>query len=114
MSKLPEQKFDFLRVYIERMLADNGLDKLSPTTRAQYVPQFRAEAELRLGEAIMPFLQQKNLDDLDKLLMNKKTTPDDVQKFWQDTVPNFDQIVARTLENYTKDVQEILAKIRAK
>ena len=108
MAEKPQAQFDFLRSYIEQLLDKHGFETLSEETRAQYVPQFVAEAERRLGIALMPHLDESAAKEFESLLTNEDMTTDQLQSFWQTHVPNFESIVKETLENFAKEFAAII------
>lgn len=107
-----EQQFDFLRVFIERILDQNGFDNLTEETRAQYIPQFIAEAERRLGLAVMPKLTPETAEELANLLPNKNLTSDQLRDFWYRSVPDFDSMVKQTLDDFAKEIGGLVAEIK--
>ncbi len=104
--------FDFLRSYIETLLDQTGFAEVSESTRAQYVPQFVAEAERRLGLVLMPKLNETSAKELVQLAQAKDTTPEALQAFWQKNVTDFSEVVQKTLADFSAEMKTILASIR--
>ena len=106
------KEFDFLESYIEALLDKVGFERLTEETRAQYVPQFVAEAERRLALAVLPKLSKDGAERLTALLRDEKTTPDVLQRFWQEEINGFQDIVKATLEDFAKEVQQVALSLR--
>ncbi len=103
------EQFDFLRQYIEKLFDDNGFAGLNETTRAQFVPQFVAEAERRVGLAVLPLLTPKSADLLAGLLKNENVTAEQLQEFWKTNVPTFETVVQQTLQQFSDEFKKTLA-----
>lgn len=108
---MEEIKFDFLKLYIEKALDDAGFDKLTEETRAQYIPEFVDEAKRRIGLALLPLLEDDAADDLEKLLINEQITTQEVQQFWSSHVPNFNEVVQKTLVDFAQEMKDTLARV---
>jgi hypothetical protein len=112
MSTQTEQsQFNFLDSIVERMLLDAGLGALSEETRNMYLPQFVSEAEIRLGEAIEPYMTPEFQTELGRLMGDQTVTPEQVRALWTSHVPEFDSIVERTLVSFRDEVKNILATL---
>ena len=104
------QQFDFLRAYIEKIIDESGaFDSLSEDTRDEFIPQFVAEAERRIGIAVMPELNEASAKEFTAMLESESTTADQLQTFWQTNVPELDKIVEITLEAFKKEFMETLS-----
>jgi len=103
-------QFDFLKMYIEKTLDDAGFDAISEETRAQYVPQFVAEAEKRIGMALMPHLDEPAAADLEKLLATDASVAQ-VQQFWQTHVSDFNAVVTKTVEDFVAELKDTLKQL---
>lgn len=108
---MEDTQFDFLKMYIEKVLDDAGFDKMTEETRAQYVPQFMAEAQRRVGLALMPHLSADATDDLEKILKNNTLSSQTMQEFWKKHVPDFDAILQKTLSDFAVELKQTLAEI---
>lgn len=103
--------FDFLRTYIETLLDQSGFAEVSEAARAQYVPQFVAEAERRLGLALLPKLSEGAAKELVKLAEAEDTTPDALQEFWQTNVSDFSAIVEKTLADFANELKNVVKNL---
>jgi hypothetical protein len=110
---MPENKqFDFLHDYIMQALSACGYDNLSEELKKEYVPQFVAHAETRIGAALLPSLTESMAKEMAELLKSDKTTPDDWANFWQKNVPNYPEIVKKTLADFAEELKQIFADIK--
>lgn len=87
------------------ILNNNGFDKLDAEAKKEYIPQFMAQAEQRIGAALLPLLNENSATKFVEL-SKKDTTPDQWWKFWQDNVPNFTDTVKQALEQFAAEVKE--------
>jgi hypothetical protein len=101
--------FDFLRSYVEKVLDDSGFANMPEETRAQYVPQFVAEAERRLGLALLPKLNEASAKELAALGSSESVTSEALQQFWQNNVPDFSDVVQKTLADFAGEMKSTLA-----
>lgn len=106
------QQFDFIRQYIEQVLDINGFDGLSEDTRAEYVPQFVAEAERRIGLAMLPKLNETSATELARLIQDPNVSAEVLQNFWKSNVPNFDELLETTLRNFAEEVKKTVSQLK--
>ncbi len=103
-------QFNFLHDYIEKIIEESGaFDSLAEETRNEFIPQFVAEAERRIGIAVMPELNEVAAKEFTALLESEDTTAEQLQTFWQKYVPDLDKIVKITLEAFKKEFIETLS-----
>lgn len=105
-------QFDFLESFIHNVLDEAGFEEMTESTRAQFVPMFVAEAERRLGLALLPSLDDNQAKQLADLANDEKTSPEDLAKFWQESVPNFEEIVQGTLDAFAVEFKKTLANVK--
>lgn len=103
--------FDFLSSFIEQLLDGAGFDTLSERTRQQYIPQFVAEAERRLGLAVIPLLTEESVKELTTLVEGSPSAKE-LNNFWKQAVPKFDEVVKHTLNNFAEEMKKTLGIIR--
>lgn len=103
-------QFDFLEVYIEKILNENGFLEMDQGLRNEYVPQFVAHAHRWLGEALMPLLSEEDVVELSTLMKGNNMNAETIRAFWLSHVPDFDTKVEQVLKEYGKTVVEILQK----
>ncbi len=105
----PEKQFTFLEEYILGVLSQNGLDKLPEELQKFYLPQLMVEAEYRLGLALMPKLNEAQVDEF-MSLVEKEADGKEMMNFWEEAVPNFQDLVKETLLKFSEEVSSILTK----
>ncbi len=105
-----EPQFDFLEVYIEKILNENGFLEMSQDLRDAYIPQFVAHAHRWLGEAFMPLLSPEQTQELVDLVGGNRMNAENIRAFWMTHVPDFDTKVEQVLKEYGKTVVSILQK----
>lgn len=106
------QQFDFLHDYIMQTLSACGYENLSENLKSEYVPQFIAHAETRIGAALLPSLTEAGAKEMAGLLKSEKVTPEDWANFWQKNVPNYPEIVKKTLADFAEEMKQIFADIK--
>jgi hypothetical protein len=106
------RQFDLLESFIHTVLDEAGFESLSEATRGQFVPMFVAEAERRLGLALLPLLNDNQAEQLADLANNEKTTAEDLANFWQQNVPNFQTVVEQTLAAFAEEFKKTLATVQ--
>lgn len=111
MADTLEPSFDFLSTFIEQLFDSEGFASLDEITRQQYIPQFVAEAERRLGLALMPLINDASVEELAKLVEGSPTGAE-LNDFWKRSVPEFDDVVKVTLNNFAKEMKDTLGTIR--
>ncbi len=111
MQKKSEVQFDFLKQFIEHALDEAGFQNLTEETRGQYVPQFVAEAERRIGLALIPRLTEDSAKELEQLLEKDDLTPEEMRNFWTDTIPDFENVVGDTLRSFSQELKDTLNEL---
>lgn len=109
---MADSTFDFTHAFIHQLLDGAGFENLSEEMRAQYVPQFAAEAERRLGIAMLPLLNEQQAKDFAAMVQNEATTPQQIEEFWKGAVPNFEAVVKQTLEDFANEIRDAVATLR--
>ncbi len=111
MAQHQDMQFDFLHQFIQHALDEAGFENLTEQTRAEYVPQFAAEAERRIGLALLPLLSEQSAQELGTMLEQEDLTPEEMRNFWMRSIPNFEQVVQQTLADFSKELKDTLANI---
>ncbi len=106
---MTDAKFNFLEEQILAVLENSGLKDLSEQNKAIFLPQLAAEAEYRLGLVMVEKLSEEQLAELVKLT-ERGASQKEMEKFWLTNVADFNEIVAKTMAEFAKDCQVILAK----
>lgn len=102
-SQPSANQMGFLDQYLMQVLNQHGFAKLKPDDQKAFFPQFLAEADKRLGIAMMPHITEKMAEEISNL-MQKETTPDQWYEFWSANVQNFDALVKKTMESYASEI----------
>ncbi|MFA6492481.1 MAG: DUF5663 domain-containing protein [Candidatus Babeliales bacterium] len=102
----------FLEAYVQKVLEDNGYLGLSQQTKDQFVPQFVAEAQYRLGRTIEPLLSEEAKKEFEDLNGQADVTEKEMYAFWKKYVPDFEEIVNKVLADYTIEMKKIFESIR--
>lgn len=104
-------QFTFLEEVIVEILKENGFENLTDEQKKTLLPQFVAHAEVRLGAAVMPLLNEASANQLAALAEKPKTSSAEWLKFWTDSIPNFEEVVKEVLQNYAVELGQIFAKV---
>lgn len=102
-------QYSFLESFVLEALRAKGFDKLAPADQDAFLPQFMAEAERRLGLALMPYIKTKEIADAFGKLLEQDATPDDWSAFWNTHVPDFPAVVKDTLDNFAEELSKAFA-----
>lgn len=104
-------QFTFLHQYIERLIDESGaFDSLSEDTRAEFIPQFIAEAERRIGLSVLPRLDEAGAQEFATLVQKEGVTPEELSAFWYAKVPDLDMLMQRTLEEFAAEFKQAVAE----
>jgi len=93
-----------LEELVLNILNENGFDKLDEEAKKEYLPQFLAQAEQRIGAALLPLLNEESGKQFVELTKSK-TTPEQWWSFWQENVPNFNDVVKEALSGFAQEVK---------
>lgn len=107
-------QLDYLETFVSKILDEHGFADAPEEIRNAYIPQFVTEAQNRMGAALMPKLSGDAAKELAEMLNNNELTQEQLKAFWEKHVPDYEMIVAQTLDSFAKEVGEVLAEVRAK
>lgn len=96
---------NFLEVYLLEVLNQNGFEKLDDDAKKTYFPQFLAQAEQRLGAALLPLLNEESANKFVELTKNN-ANPDAWYEFWNANIPNFEEVVKKTLNEFAVEIKD--------
>jgi len=99
-----DQQFDFIKQRVLEILKNQGFDKLSEDDQKAYLTQFSAEAERRLGLAVLPQLSETAVIELEKMT-NQDISPDQWFEFWNNNVTDFTGLVDKTLKDFAVEIE---------
>lgn len=97
-----------LETLILNVLNENGFDKLDEESKKAYLPQYVAQAEQRLGAALLPLLNEEAAKKFVELT-NQETAPETWWNFWQTNVVDFEAVVKRVLSDFALEIKESFA-----
>jgi len=106
-----QPQFDFLYTKVQHILDENGFENLSEELRDQYLPQLVAEAERRLGAAVLPKLDEAGATKLVALIKDQNTTAEMMQTFFDEHVDGYKELVEQTLTDFAGEVKEIVSTL---
>ncbi len=101
-------QFDFLKDFIEQLFDDSGFAGLSEDARKQYIPQFTAEAERRIGLVLMPMLDAAQSEELIGIIEDQNADQAEFVAFWHRAIPRFDAIVEETLRDFANEFKSLV------
>lgn len=107
---MPQPSYSFLEDFIMQVLEQSGLGELTEDNRQKYLPQLVAQAEYQIGLALMPKLNEEQAEEMGELMEAGDVTPEQWQNFWRLSVPDYDQVVQKVMEDFGKQCQQILKK----
>lgn len=93
-----------------KILEESGLGTLSEANQRVYVPQLAAEAEYRLGLALLPKLDKEQAKKFSAMVSAEESSPAAWQAFWKQAVPQFDALTQSVLKKFAEDCRKILAR----
>ena len=99
---------DFLEQYVEQILVDAQVN-LTQEQKATYVPQLTGLLQQRIGMDLVPQLTPEQLDAFTNMIQSGQTDAGQWQTFWQQTLPNFEEELQKTLVGFRQDVTSLLA-----
>lgn len=105
----PINQFAFLETFIHQLFDGAGFASTSEATRKQFVPLFTAEAERRLGLALVPLLNEAQAKELSGLLDSGDLNTEAMSAFWRASVPQFNKVVEKTLSDFAVEFKKSLA-----
>ena len=91
------------------ILSQHGFENLSESDQQAFFPQFVAEAERRLGLAVLPLLDEEAAKEFEKKL-HEEESADQWYAFWSKYVPNFNELIDDTLEKFGSEVAAVMPK----
>lgn len=103
--------FDFLRDFVEEVLKQNGFVNLSEETKKEFMPRFVAQAEVRLGAALLPLLSEPAAREMAKMIDSQENNPEKWREFWQKNVKDFSGVAEKTLKDFAAEVQATVKTI---
>ncbi|PIR75239.1 MAG: hypothetical protein CO030_01645 [Candidatus Magasanikbacteria bacterium CG_4_9_14_0_2_um_filter_42_11] len=105
------KQFSFLESQIYAMMDEAGLSAMSEETMNQFLPQFVAEAERRIGLAYTALLDEAGANAFAALFEKEDIEQSEIQAFLEAHVPNYQAVATKTLEDFAKEFKVAVAEI---
>jgi len=101
--------FSFIDEYVRAVL---DAEKITLTEEQElfYIPRLAAFAEQRLGADMMSKLSDEAVEQFEVLFSSGATTAEEWLAFWQQSIPNFQEEVQKSLSGFSSRVKELLAE----
>lgn len=100
---MPTFELDPIQAFVERLYAAAGLDKLPPDLKAEYGERIGVEVNRRIGLSMMDALNEKSLDEFNKLMEKEDIDPAEAMVFFKTNVPDFESRMTKVFEDFTKE-----------
>jgi len=97
---------------VEEALRQSGFGNLSEETKKEFMPRFVAQAELRLGAALLPLLSESSAKEMSDMIDKQTANPDQWLVFWQKNVKDFDNVVRKILKDYADEMKKMANDIK--
>jgi hypothetical protein len=97
--------------FFEEFILDvlrNANVTMTEDMKKEYVPQFIAEAEQRLGAALLPLLSEDGQVELISFMKDSSVTTEQWVQFWKKHVVNFEEVVQHTLDAFAQELRAVL------
>ncbi len=104
-------QFDFLETAIHSMMDEAGFAEMSEETRKQFLPQFVAEAERRIGLAYTAVLDDAGAYAFADLFVGEDVDQAAVQAFLSTHVPNYQALANETLNTFAAEFKTAVAEM---
>lgn len=108
----PAANFDFLQNYVEETLRQSGFGNLSEEMKKEFMPRFVAQAELRLGAALLPLLSESSAKEMSKMIDARENNPEEWLKFWQRNIKDFDNVAQKVLKDFAEEIKQMANDIK--
>jgi hypothetical protein len=97
-----------IEAYALSVLEQLDLGGMNTHERERYLPRLVQQIEYRLGAALLPLVPDTAAGEFETL-MQTDATPDAWLSFWQTQVPNFSELVQKTLHDFVAECKTILS-----
>ena len=98
---------DLVEQFVQELLNSDSFKDMTEETRNQYAPQLVAEAERRIGLAVLPTLDEEGAKEFVRIAENEKTNPEEMVQFLQTHVPDMGGVVQKTLQDFAKEFKKL-------
>lgn len=93
--------------FISKALDELGFTEVSEETREQYLIQFTAELERRIGAAVLAALPAEQVTAFEELLTDDTQDQAAVAQWLEQYIPNYTELVTQTMQNFKTEMQQI-------
>ncbi len=100
---------DFVEQFVRDMLQKSGFGEITEQTEREYIPQLVAEAERRIGLALLPHLDEAGAEEFARIAQSEEPSGQEMFAFMQQHVPNMQQFIQQALEDFSKDFSHFSA-----
>lgn len=95
---------NFIQDFIEKVLNEKGFSSLNEVQKQEILPRFTAEAERRIGIALMPELTVENAENLAKMLEDKNTNPEALWNFLNKNIIGLPNKIQSILKDFADEI----------
>ncbi len=99
----------WLDQYISDLFDEYGFETMTEEQRSEFVPQFSAQLQQRLGLATMKQLDQKAQIELEKIMEMDNLNQQMLDDFWKNNIPDHEKLVKKVLEDFAQEFKKIMA-----
>lgn len=104
---------DPIAMFVEKIVADAGLDKLPEEFKNDYMLKMHVEIQKRLGVMAIKELDKKGQDEYATMIESgKELEPQKVYDFLKERIPEFEQKIITILEEFGKEFKEGISKMQ--
>lgn len=99
--------------FVEKIIAEAGLKNMPEDFKNDYMKKMNVEIEKRLGQMTEEELDEKGLDEYEKMFEpGKELDPEKVYDFLRRRIPDYDKKIISVLEAFGKEFKEGVAKMK--
>jgi len=84
--------------FIDKLIAEKSFENIDGETMAQMKEDLMSRIEDRINAAILEAMPEDKLEDFNKIL--DSGTPENIQKFTQENIPNAEEVIAKALVSF--------------
>ncbi|MFA6227640.1 MAG: DUF5663 domain-containing protein [Patescibacteria group bacterium] len=93
---------DFIKSFLEKLVAEAGLDQMSPEFKAQYMGKLEETLNQQLGLILLQNLDEAKQQEFQAMIDSKTLDNAKIQKL-ADQIPDFDQKIKDGLLAFAND-----------
>lgn len=97
-----------MRIFIEKLMAEAGLNDLPAEYRREYEAKLREQVDQRIGLIAMNSLDEQGVKDFSDLIKNKQDS-EAIKRFFTSRIPDFGEKVRVGLAEFA---QEFIAAVK--